>query len=304
MAEPAADFKSYWDTTLGDLGRLPACPEVTLVPLRTNDLATLYGVHLTSLGAYRIFGYLSIPAGEGPFPAIYYTPRYQSVVQPVPQGTSNETRRHVITFSLAARGQRNADEPFAAAYPGWLTTNITDPERYVFKGVVADCVRGLEFLTGRAEVDPARIAIVGNDLAFITAALGSGATHVATAPELFVGAPELNPTKSVGYPRAEISDHLRHSPSDFGVICQTLALYDLRGFAPLVTIPRLIMAGPAGPALDSEALAPLISSAIGTNATMRESEQSGYKDGLALMSWLANQLRMPDPNVLLPPAWR
>jgi hypothetical protein len=37
---------------------------------------------------------------------------------------------------------------------------------------------------------------------------------------------------------------------------------------------------------------------------MRESEQSGYKDGLALMSWLANQLRMPDPNVLLPPAWR
>ncbi|MDA0655481.1 MAG: acetylxylan esterase [Proteobacteria bacterium] len=304
MAEPAPDFKSYWAATLDDLGQFPACPEVTLVPLRTNDLATLYGVRLTSLGAYRVFGYLSIPAGEGPFPAIYYTPRYQSVVQPVPQGTSNELRRHVITFSLAARGQRNADQPFAADFPGWLTTNITDPERYVFRGVVADCVRGLEFLTGRAEVDPARVAIVGNDLAFITAALGTGATHVAAAPELFFGAPEIKPTKSVGYPRAEFSDHLRQSPSDFDAICRILALYDLRGFAPSVTIPRLIMAGPAGSSLNGEALAPLISSATGANARMRESEQSAYKDGLALMSWLASQFHMPNPSALLPPAWR
>jgi hypothetical protein len=40
--------------------------------LRSTEFATLYGVRLTSLGPYRLFGYLSLPAGPGPLPAIYY----------------------------------------------------------------------------------------------------------------------------------------------------------------------------------------------------------------------------------------
>ena len=51
-----------------DLAGIPARPELELLPLRTTDFATLYSVCLTSLGPYRLFGYLSIPVGTGPFP--------------------------------------------------------------------------------------------------------------------------------------------------------------------------------------------------------------------------------------------
>ena len=71
---------SYWNDVLAALALYPARPEIEALPLRSTAFATLYGVRLTSLGPYRLFGYLSIPAGAGPFPAIYYPPKYQSVL--------------------------------------------------------------------------------------------------------------------------------------------------------------------------------------------------------------------------------
>ena len=103
----------YWDDVLAALARYPARPEIEPLPLRSTTFATLYGVRLTSLGPYRLFGYLSIPTGAGPFPAIYYPPKYQSVLEIIPQGTANLQRSRYVTFSLAGRGQRNADAPYA-----------------------------------------------------------------------------------------------------------------------------------------------------------------------------------------------
>src|SRR6266702_4033942 len=176
MAQTPADFEQYWQHTLNALAGYPACPEIDVLPLRSTDFATLYSVRLTSLGPYRVFGYLSIPTGAGPFPAIYYAPKYQSVLEIIPQGTANLQRSRYITFALAGRGQRNADTPYAAMFPGLLTEGIDSAESYIFRGIVADSVRGLQFLLTRRELDTARVVVIGNDLALVTAALTAGAT--------------------------------------------------------------------------------------------------------------------------------
>ena len=129
-----ADFEQYWQQTLDELASYPARPEIEALPLRSTDFATLYGVRLTSLGPYRLFGYLSIPTGDGPFPAIYYAPKYQSVLEIIPQGTANLQRSQYITFSLAGRGQRNADTPYAAMFPGLLTEGIGRRRIVYFSG--------------------------------------------------------------------------------------------------------------------------------------------------------------------------
>src|SRR5262245_10810857 len=184
--EPAAgDFAQYWQQTLNDLAGCPARPEMELLPLRSTDFATLYGVRLTSLGPYRVFGYLSIPTGTGPFPAIYYPPKYQSVLEIIGQGTANLQRSRYLTFALAGRGQRLADTPYAALFPGLLTEGIDSAALYIFRGIVADSVRGLHFLLTRPELDATRVVVMGNDMALITAALAPGVTHVVTTPALF-----------------------------------------------------------------------------------------------------------------------
>ena len=70
-----ADFESFWDDVDNDLAGIAIAPEVEYIRMRSNNDADLYGVRITSVGPYRLFAYLSIPKGEGPFPAIYYVPK-------------------------------------------------------------------------------------------------------------------------------------------------------------------------------------------------------------------------------------
>jgi cephalosporin-C deacetylase len=295
-------FREYWQDTLDGLARYPACPEVDLLPLRSTSFATLYGVRLTSLGPYRLFAYLSIPTGSGPFPAIYYPPKYQSVLEIIPQGTANLQRSRYITFSLAGRGQRNADTPYAAMFPGLLTEGIEGAESYIFRGIVADSVRGLQFLLTRRELDAARVVVIGNDMALITAALTGGATHVVAAPALFYKTAELAP-RTQAYPLEEINDYLRMFPARAEAVRRTLAHYDLRAFAPRVTATTLLMVGAPGAFLDGVALKPLVTALRG-QVVIHESEQSSYKDGLYAEQWMATQCGITDVQSILPEHWR
>jgi cephalosporin-C deacetylase len=292
----------YWQETLEALARYPARPEIDVLPLRTTPFATLHGVRLTSVGAYRLFGYLSIPVGAGPFPAIYYSPKYQSVLEIIPQGTANLQRSRYITFSLAGRGQRNADSPYAAMFPGLLTERIDDAASYVFRSVVADSVRGLQFLLTRPEVDTTRVIVSGNDLALITAALTPGATHAVTVPALFYDTMALAP-RTHAYPLEEINDYLRAFPAQAKAVGETLAHYDLRAFAPRVPAATLVMAEAPGMLLDRVTLTPLITALRGP-VTVHESERSLYKDGLAIERWMAAQCGIEDVHAILPEHWR
>jgi cephalosporin-C deacetylase len=302
MDSKPADFTRYWQRTLDDLAGFPARPEIELLPLRSTDFATLYGVRLTSLGPYRLFGYLSIPTGRGPFPAIYYAPKYQSVLEIIPQGTANLQRSVYITFALAGRGQRNADAPYAAMFPGLLTEAIEHAESYTFRGLAADSVRGLEFLLARRELDPSRVVVVGNDLALITAALQAGATHVVASPALFYRTAELAP-KTQAYPLEEINDYLRAFPAMAAAVHRTLAYYDLLAFAPQVRAATLLMAGATGSLLDASSLAALVGALPGP-VTVHEAEHSSYKDGLYAEQWMAARCGIADLQRIIPEHWR
>jgi cephalosporin-C deacetylase len=302
MDSKPADFDHYWQRTLDELAGCSARPEIELVPLRSTAFATLYGVRLTSLGPYRLFGYLSIPTGAGPFPAIYYAPKYQSVLEIIPQGTANLQRSAYITFALAGRGQRHSDMPYAAMFPGLLTDGIDDAASYIFRGLTADSVRGLEFLLTRRELDAARVVVVGNDLALITAALHPGATHVVTSPALFFHTAELAP-KTQAYPLEEINDYLRSFPAKAAAVYRTLAYYNLQAFAPRLAAKTLLMAGAAGSLLDAQALASLVSALPGA-VTVHESEQSSYKDGLYTEQWMAACCGLADVQRIVPEHWR
>ena len=302
MDQRPGDFDQYWQQTLDALATYPACPEIDVLPLRSTDFATLYSVRLTSLGPYRLFGYLSIPTGAGPFPAIYYAPKYQSVLEIIPQGTANLQRSRYITFALAGRGQRNADTPYAAMFPGLLTDGIDQAVSYLFRGIVADSVRGLQFLLTRRELDPGRVVVVGNDMALITAALQPGATHVVTAPTLFYNTAELAP-QTHAYPLEEVNDYLRAFPDRAEAVRHTLAYYDLRAFAPRLNATTLLMAGAPGTLLDAPTMEPLVTALQG-QVTVYAVEQSSYKDGLYVEQWMAAQCGITDVHNILPEHWR
>ena len=295
-----ADFDAYWEETLQQLAKVPPAPELAEMPLRSTDYATAYSVRLTSIGPYRIFAYLSIPHGDGPFPAKYNLPRYGSVVELVPQGGANAQRREYVTCSIGVRGQRGANQPYEAAFPGLFTQNIDDSQAYVFRGIVADCCRGLEFLMGQEAVDRQRVVTVGNDLALTTAALCPQVTHVVCAPAFNYATSDVAPLTEA-YPLEEINDYLRYYPSRRAAVERTLSYFDLRWFAPRVKASTLLMTGTYNTPIDGKTLEPLVGT-LGGKVELHETEHSTYKDGLFTEEWLTRELGLSAP--ILPEHWQ
>ena len=84
------DFDAYWQQVCGELEATPIAAEEEHLPIRSTEYCECYTVRFTGIGPYRLFGYLSIPHGDGPFPTLLLGPAYRSVVDPLPQGDANE----------------------------------------------------------------------------------------------------------------------------------------------------------------------------------------------------------------------
>jgi cephalosporin-C deacetylase len=232
------DFDQYWDVVDHELSQYPAAPALELLPLRRTDFATVYGVKLTSIGPYRIFGYYSVPNGPGPFPGLLVTPKYGSVNH-LPH---YDDRERYAVLVLMHRGQRLADQPFAASYPGLLTHGIESPETYIYRGIVADCLRGAEFLAGRPEVDATRIGITGDDLALITAARRPIFSAAQAAGLMFYRLMDTRQS-STAYPIEEVNDYLRTFPDREAAVTHTLSYLDPVQHASRITAGTLISLG-------------------------------------------------------------
>lgn len=285
QTQKPADFNDYWDNVDADLAQYPARPELMPLDIRSTDFCTVYALRLTSVGPYRIFGYYSVPHGDGPFPALMRTPGYGSVNH-VPDYYD---RMRYVCLTLMHRGQRLADQPYAATYPGLLTEDIDDPSSYIYRGVVADCLRGAEFLASRSEVDSNRIAVVGNDLALITAARRPEFKEVQAGGLLFYRLMDAA-ERSEAYPVEEINDYLRGQPDQKDAVKKTLSYFDPTHHASRITARTTFSVGDAGSMSGPEWLQPLTDQVPDDRKAYYEITHAGGTDNDNLSAMLAEQL--------------
>ena len=232
--EPA-DFDACWSRVTAELDRTAIAPEVELLPLRSSAEVVVYAVRFTGIGPYRLFAYYARPTVQaaGILPAEGHGVEiqlggYGSVV-PVPAGTLDRRwsgRRAVLR--LCHRGQRLSDKPYAAAYPGVLTDGIEAPESYVWRGIVADALRAVDFVSSRSpeEVDRSDIVVTGNEVALLVAALrGDVVSSVRAAPAFFYRLGDSLPAAQ-DYPLEEFNDYLRTYSERAAAIAGTLSYFD------------------------------------------------------------------------------
>lgn len=283
MTKPEG-FDAYWGAVDEELARYPMAAELERNALRSTEFATVYNVRLTSIGPYRIFGYLSVPVEEGPFPGLMNAPRYGSVNH-VPH---YDDRERYVTLTLMYRGQRLADQPFQAAYPGLLTLGIEDPATYIYRGIVADCLRGAEFLLSRPEVDAGRVSIVGDDLALITAARRPRFSSVQASGLMFYQMLEYA-GRSSAYPIEEINDYRRYYKDRADALARTVSYFDPIHFAPDVQATTMLVTGDDGAVGGPEWLQPL-AAALGGPVEQYRVTHEGATDHDWLDAWMARQL--------------
>lgn len=282
-AQRPTNFDAYWRAVDDELARYPAAAELEALPLRSYGRFTTYAVRLTSIGPYRIFAYFSVPEGPGPFPGLVLTPRYGSVNH-IPD--YNDRLRYAV-LQIAHRGQRLADQLFAAAYPGLLTLGIEAPGTYIYRGIVADCIRGLEFFLARPEVDRRRVAVSGDDLAVIAAARRPELSTLIVTGQLLYRLSEAR-ARTTAYPTEELNDYLRTYPERESAVRDTLAYFDPNTHAGSVKATTIVQMGDPGSLSGPDWLAPL-TGAFPSPPETRALTHEGGTDHDWLDAWLARR---------------
>lgn len=275
---------AWWDAIDEELAALPANPEFTFEPLQSNDDATVYTVRMSSAGSYPIAAWMSVPAGEGPFPAFVTPVTYASVVTPA----HVDIRRRFVTMTMKTRGQRGADKPYAAAYPGHLTEGIDDPDTWIFRGVMADMLRAYEVLRDHPAVDADRIGISGSDAGLLLNARRPGAAAVQVTAPFWYRLAEMADS-SDDYPIEEINDYRRTFPERRDAVAQTLALVDPQFQADRVTAAVQINRDQEGRFANDAWLSPLVSS-IDSEVAYFDVTHEGQTDHDANDAWMAGRL--------------
>ncbi len=163
------DFDEFWRSTLASLAAVS--PRYVMERRPDLDTATheVHTVEMRSLGDVRVRGWYEKPVADGPHPALLRVPGYGSSMRPLGNGDPLA----VLSFDIRGHGM-SRDDVSGTPVNYWIR-GLDAPRGYFYQGAYADCVRAVDFLASRPEVDVGRIAVTGGSqgggLSLATAAL-------------------------------------------------------------------------------------------------------------------------------------
>ena len=234
------DFDDFWDEVKADLRKVPLDATCEADPLRSTDSSRVFQATYRSLDGLEIFAWYALPAeGNGPFPAILHLPGYKSE----PALRRDWGVKGVAVLSVAVRGKLPSSREFNPGYPGLLTSGVEDRDTYSYKGLISDCMRGVDFLMSRPEIDAERIYCCGSSqgggLTLITSALRAEIkAGVAGYPFLCCYPESMRMLRS--YPYDELSCYQRAYPEKTAQMLGTLRYFDAVNFAPRIKCPMVV----------------------------------------------------------------
>lgn len=287
-----ASADRFWQETEAALAEFPVDVRLHRDDFYSQSDWDVYQMRYTSADGFRLFAWLSVPKGRGPFPAIVRMPDYGSVHDIV----YTSLRERAVVMNPTFRGQRRSDQVFQAQFPGLLTEGLETPESYVMRRVFADILRGVDALSVQGQAQLEKVALIGSGLGGALALAGAArrrSVHaVAANTPLALGNPvSLEP--GLGYPLAELDDYLRLYPDRRDAAVLNMAGLDVLRVADRITAPVLLSVG-----INDTSFCPL---SFGEELAAKipdcdlrvyhgASEGGGHEHAQIQTSWLADKL--------------
>ncbi|GAA5003898.1 acetylxylan esterase [Kitasatospora paranensis] len=242
-----ADFDAFWQLTLQEARA--AGGTVTVEPVDTG-LATVdvHDVTFPGYGGEPIRAWLRLPRGaRGPLPA---------VVQYVGYGGGRGHALENLLWASAgfahlqmdtrgqgsgwSRGDTPDSGPAGPQVPGVLTRGIGAPHDYYYRRLFTDAVRAVDAVRGLPQVDPARVAVLGQSqgggIALAAAALVPELTAAVAHVPFLCDFPRAVVVTDA-HPFREIADYLAAHRRSEQTVHRTLAYIDGVNFARRARIP-------------------------------------------------------------------
>lgn len=243
------DLKSFWGTVRRELDDVPMNAETEALEPEHDRLVRTERVTLTGIGGVRFRAFLMLPdlgPEAGPLPVAVYTPGYGGdTPHTAMAGLCYD--KGIALLSVYPRGQGESRQYWQV--PDGLTKltmGLEDPSEQYYRAAYADCLRGIDFLCSREDIDSDRIGVIGlsqgGGLTLATAALDPR-VRCAVAHEPFLcNYPVAIETATTG-PYLELINHFEQNPETKDQALATLAWFDPLNLAQLITCPTFISIG-------------------------------------------------------------
>jgi len=175
MGQPVPGFSSYWKEALDELRRVAPGFSIRKVDSLCTDRRNGYIAEMKSIGGITIRGYYFVPRTPGKYPVILHVPGYG-------YGFDNgkpflNSKDNVIDFAICVRGHGISADVFHPGFgiPGIWGYKLCSEKENAYRSIYMDCVRAVEFLLSRPEVDTNKVYVMGGSqgggLALATAGL-------------------------------------------------------------------------------------------------------------------------------------
>lgn len=201
--------------------------EVARAEVRTSGRFRSWRIAFTAADGAPLRATLTIPDAS-PDGLLVLLPRYGSV-NLVPDRSVFES---VATFSMEHRGQVGAEGGRRWVYPGVFAESVHDPESFLYRHVLGDCLRSLDVLDRLEDAKDLPKVLVGDDLAIHVAAARPNFTAVRVDQPLFSG--------DTWQQRGSAAELGSLGPLEIHQAAWTMSLWDPAARATRVRVPVLL----------------------------------------------------------------
>ncbi len=153
-SEPS-DFDNFWQAAKNEIAAIPIDAQVTFE--RNNAYSTTYRVNLANINNRRVYGYLTVPNGSGPFPAVVKFPAFGDSPNLAGIGEDVAERTGALYFSMNIHNV----EPDQSDPNAYEPNNLNDPNGVFYKTVVTAGIRVIDYLHTRSDFDGQNIGLLG-----------------------------------------------------------------------------------------------------------------------------------------------
>lgn len=237
-------FKKYWEEALNELNAV--APEFKIKRDETLSSGNRDGyiAEMKSIGGITIRGYYFVPRTKGKHAAILHVPGYgYGFGDGKPFVDSNDD---IIELAICVRGHGISADVFNPGFdvPGIWGYKLCSEKENAYRSIYMDCVRAVDFLLGRAEVDTSKISVMGGSqgggLTLATAGLCHDKIKACAYFDPFM-TDTRDQLKIRTLCNSEIKSYLKYYNDEcsFEDALKIQDLIDTKGFADWITCPVL-----------------------------------------------------------------
>jgi cephalosporin-C deacetylase len=244
-----ADFDAFWKGSLDTLKQIAPNYKVIFRKDLSTKAKKVYLVEMRSYENVLIRGWLVIPTYNAKsLPVHYRLPGYVVALKP------NMDNDDFIAFDLNVRGNGNARDEIAVGTETYCLINIENRNKYIYRGIYMDCIRGLDFLMSHKSlgIDTSRIYIEagsqGAALGIATAGLDKRVTVLTIQVPLYADIRDSWHISSFYneqvFPFKQFRNYNRSHPDfTWDKFFKLFDYFDPQNFAPNIKCPVLMGVG-------------------------------------------------------------